>query len=160
MMRQRGAEVEVVLLLDTWLPQGFRRNWLKWAGIQLGNLARGNLGPLRRKLSRLRDRLSGRGATQGVTAKTVYEAFELRQAAFRQAMAAWDTQRLILDFDVVLFRVSVHDWGEHVEFDEDYGWRSYLSRPPRVVRVGGDHMSLIAPPHVADLGKIARQSLR
>ena len=29
-MRERGAEVDAVILLDTLLPQGYRRNWFKW----------------------------------------------------------------------------------------------------------------------------------
>ena len=166
-LRQQGAEVELVMLLDTMLPRGIHRNWLKWVTMQAADLARGNpAAVLSGKLSRLRERLGGRparaapGAAAGGATRSVDEAFELRQQAFYQAIGTWDTGRLVSDFDVVLFRATEHAWGRHVEFDEDYGWRHFLARPLRIVQVAGDHLGIIQPPQVAELGRVAQQSLR
>jgi thioesterase domain-containing protein len=166
-LRQRGAEVELVMLLDTMLPRGIHRNWLKWVALQAADLARGNpAAVLAGKFARLRERLGGRpvgpapGAAAGGATRSVDEAFELRQQAFYQAIGTWDTGRLVSDFDVVLFRATEHAWGRHVEFDEDYGWRHFLARPLRIVQVAGDHLGIIQPPQVAELGRVAQQSLR
>ena len=161
MLRRRGAEVELVMLLDTILPSGMRRNWARWARNKLVEIGKGRGGLLLRDtLARLRNRLAGRPANAGDgKPESVDKAFELRQAAFFQAINSWNTERLSADFDVVLFRASDHSWGTHVEFAEDYGWRHYVRDRLRVVPVAGNHLGIIQPPNVAELGQKARQLL-
>jgi thioesterase domain-containing protein len=89
----------------------------------------------------------------------VNRAFELRQAAFYQAMGAWNTRSLVSDFEVVLFRAGEQSWGEHIDFEHDYGWRHYVKGPLHVVPVSGDHLGIIKPPNVSKLAQQAQQYL-
>jgi thioesterase domain-containing protein len=160
-LRRRGEAVEVVMLLDTLLPRGVRRRWGKWAWGVVAEVARGGAGRvLRRGISRLRKwfPVDAAGAGGG-KARSVEEAFELRREAFYQAIGTWNADRLALDFDVVLFRARDLFWRPHIEFDRDYGWRHYLGDRLRVVPVPGDHLGILEPPHVAELGRQARQAL-
>ena len=161
-MRKRGADVDLVILLDTMLPQGIHSNWLKWVRTQAVEIRKGN-GPkvLRKVMSKLRDKVIGQFtvATDRWAAPNVNRAFELRQAAFYQAMGAWNTQGLVSDFEVVLFRATEQSWGEHIEFEHDYGWRHYVKGPLRVVPVSGDHLGIIKPPNVSKLAQQAQKYL-
>jgi thioesterase domain-containing protein len=93
--------------------------------------------------------------------KYVDEAFADRQgAAFIKASKQWKAHQSVPDFPVVLFRGSDRSsWGEHTEFDEDYGWRRYLGDQLSIVNLTGDHLSIMEPPNVAELGRKARQFL-
>jgi thioesterase domain-containing protein/acyl carrier protein len=163
-LRRQSAEVECVMLLDTVLPHGVHKNWLKWGYLQVADLGKGNpVAVLGNKLSKLWGRLvrrRARGVQGAGTTLSVEEAFEVRQQALYQAIGTWDAKRLLSDFEVILFRASGNFWGEHVEFEEDYGWCRFLGRPLRIVHVAGDHLGIIQPPQVADLGRIAQQFLR
>jgi thioesterase domain-containing protein len=160
MMRRRGAEVEIVILLDTILPRGRHRNWLKWCYNQAAEIKKGNA--TKKLVGKLQNSLLGRRVRSRSARETINvdEAFELRQAAFYQAIGTWETNNLMSDFPVILFRASKHSWGSHIELDEDYGWRHYLRGPLRVLHVSGDHLGIIRAPNVAELGRNAQKCLR
>ncbi len=161
-MRKHGAEVEVVLLLDTVLPQWVRRNWSKWFRVQAAEIHKGNGSKvLGRVLSKLRDNLIDRltATTDRGSEVSANRAFELRQAAFYEAMGVWNTRGLVSDFDVVLFRASESERGEHIELEPDYGWWHHVTGRLHVVSVPGDHLGIIKPPNVSALALKARQYL-
>jgi thioesterase domain-containing protein len=163
-LRRRGDQVEVVFLLDTMLPQGIRRNWTRWVSRQVADIMTGRGGTkFYRLYTRFRDRIVKRPPEPGARKRVKYvdEAFAIRQgAAFFQASRQWNAHQFISDFPVVLFRGSDRaSWGEHTEFDEDYGWRRYLGDRLSIVNVTGDHLSIMRPPSVAELGRKARQFL-
>jgi amino acid adenylation domain-containing protein len=161
-MRKHGAEVDVVLLLDTILPQWVRSNWLKWFRVQAVEVQKGNGSKVvGHVLSRLRDKLIDRlGTNTGRRSEVSADrAFELRQAAFYEAMGVWNTRGLVSDFDVVLFRASESEMGEHIEFEPDYGWRHHVTGRLQVVPIPGDHLGIIKPPNVSALVLKARQYL-
>jgi malonyl CoA-acyl carrier protein transacylase/thioesterase domain-containing protein/acyl carrier protein len=165
-MRRRGDAVEVVFLFDTLLPEGRRRLWGSWLRRQVKELA----GPAgRAKLARLYEKLRRRllAKTAPVSAPppkgnnaAFYQEFAGRQrAAFFEAEKSWQV-RSEIDFPVVLFRAAEHDmWGEDLSFAEDYGWRRYVGENLHILKVMGGHRSLIGAPHVANLGRLARQFL-
>jgi amino acid adenylation domain-containing protein len=162
MMRREGADVELVALLDTLSPRGIRRNWVKWAYRRAGQLVRGEAPrKLLRELSKFQDRLVARGWIPGTRdpAHVAEEAFELKQDAYYAAIGTWKTRALIADFKVILFRARDQDWGPQDELDDDYGWHHYLSEPPTVVAVSGDHLGILKSPHVADLGRKVQEHL-
>ena len=161
-LRKRGAEVDLVILLDTILPQGVHSNWGKWLRTQAAEIQKGNGAKvLRTGMSKLKDKAIRRfPLAAGRTAEpSMEQAFELRQAAFYQAIGTWDTQGLVSDFQVVLFRAAEQSWGEHVAFEEDYGWRHHLKGSLQVVPVPGDHLGIIKPPNVSELARKAQQYL-
>jgi thioesterase domain-containing protein len=161
MLRQRGEEVEFVMLFDTLLPRGVRHRWGKWAWNFAAEVFRGNAGPeLRRGFARLKKLFArSRNGTGSGKPLSVDEAFELRRAAFYQAIGTWNTDRLTFDFDVVLFRAADLFWRPHIEFELDYGWRHFVGNRLKVIPVPGDHLGILEPPNVAELGQKARQIL-
>jgi thioesterase domain-containing protein/acyl carrier protein len=163
-LRARGDQVELVFILDTWLPQGIHRNWAKWFSRQVVEIMTGNgRTKLHRLYTKLRDRIVRRPPEPGARNRVKYidEAFaDRRGAAFFEASKQWTAHQFVADFPVVLFRGSDRaSWGEHTEFDEDYGWRRYLGDRLSIVNVTGDHLSIMRPPSVAELGRKARQFL-
>jgi len=163
-IRARGGAVDLVILFDTWLPQGIHRNWRKWV---LQQAVQGMDAYARRKLRSLLEDVRKRfakirlpPATQKHSRK-VDHAVVLRSAAFVQAIRKWRAHHLVFDFRVLLFRASDRSiWGPHIEFDEDYGWRRYLSGSLSIVDVPGNHTSIMEPPRCTLLGSLTRQHLR
>jgi thioesterase domain-containing protein len=153
--------VDLVILLDTYLPNGVKRNWLKW----LASMAAAMESPSAawaRVATRLRDRLGwsrARGELmQGV--QNTGEAEAIRNAAFLHASKKWDAQRISSDFPVILFRgLDQSAWGPHIEFDADYGWRRYLGDRLRTFEISGNHLSILQPPHVVELADKVRPYL-
>jgi amino acid adenylation domain-containing protein len=161
LMRKRGAEVDLVILLDAFLPQALHAKWLRWGRKQLAEIEKGNAAKVFQNVaSKVRVKLASKLKNHRTfTTVTANEAFSLRQAAFYQAIASWDGRDLSTDFDVVLFRASEQLWGEHIEPESDYGWGRYVTGGLHVERATGDHLGIIKPPNVADLTRVARQYL-
>jgi len=162
-MRERGAEVDAVILLDTLLPQGYRRNWIKWLSRRAAEILDGHARRVvRNALARLRDRLARRlRRSLWNGAKRADDAFTVRQSvAFEEAARKWRPRQSNLDFGVILLRASDHsEWGPHLEFLHDYGWGRYLGKQLSTVDVPGDHLGIMGPPHVAELGQQVRRYL-
>jgi thioesterase domain-containing protein/acyl carrier protein len=163
-MRKSGAEVELVFLLDTMLPQGIRRKWTKWISRQVVEIMTGRgRAKLHGLYTRFRDRIVRWTPEPGAKKRVTYvdEAFAVRKiTSFFQASMQWKAHQFVSDFPVVLFRGSDRSsWGGQMEFDEDYGWRRYLGERLSIVNVTGDHLSIMEPPNVAELGRNARQLL-
>ncbi len=167
-MRMRGDAVDMVFLFDTLLPEGRRRRWGTWLLRQLKEITGAQReSKIRQIYTRLRGRFFGAapgGAAPGGAVPAgndaFYQAFAGRQrAAFFEAEKTWQA-RSGVDFPVILFRASDHDmWGQDLEFAEDYGWRRHVGKHLNIVRVVGGHRSLIEPPYVAEVGRLASQFL-
>ena len=163
-LRARGEAVDQVILLDTVLEQGQRRNWGRWIAHHVGRMRKGNtLIKLRRLIAKLRAKRvisSSRLETrQGGT--PIDEQVAVRQvAAFRRAARRWQPNRGAVDFRVILFRaLDSSRWAPYMDLQDDYGWRRYLGDRLSVVDAPGAHQSMIEPPNVAELGRKARQFL-
>lgn len=163
LMRKRGAKVDLVILLDAFLPQALHANWLKWGRKQLSEIKEGHAVKVFQNVAtKVRAKLAKKfegPRSPGTATLSANEAFNLRQAAFYQAIASWDGRNLSTDFNVVLFRASEQLWGEHIEPEADYGWCRYVTGQLRVERATGDHLGIIKPPNVAELTRIAQQYL-
>ena len=164
-LRARGETVEQVMLLDTVLAQGQRRNWRKWIAHHAGKLA--NPDSLAKALNRARKVVSHglhfrKRLPQANTTRAEIDAdVAARQvAAFRRAASHWQPDRNAVDFPVVLFRAADKSrWAPYVDLLDDYGWGRYLGERFCVVDVPGAHRSIIEPPNVAELGRRAREFL-
>ena len=162
-LRKRGAEVDIVILLDTMLMHGVRRNWGKWFSDRVAQMTR--RGEITRSIRRISAWFRRRSVTRGFPyirrrAVSAPEVTAIKRLAFVQATNKWQANNLISDFKVILFRGSDRSsWGEQAEFDEDYGWRRYLGTQLTIVNVAGNHLSIMEPPNVADLGLKAQQYL-
>jgi thioesterase domain-containing protein len=163
-LRAHGKQVDLVILFDTVLPLGLRRNWLKWFYYNTVDIMTGRGGTtLRRQFIKFRDRFVKQplNHAQNVHATCTDDLFAARQgAAFFSASRNWKGQGLIVDFPVLLFHASDHsDSGRHVEFEEDYGWRHYVGDRLSIVKVAGDHLGIMKSPIVSELGREARRML-
>ena len=157
-LRARGEAVDQVMLLDTVLAQGQRRNWRKWIAHHAGKAKK--LDALSRALRQVSKRLlrslGGRKEQSSIQPRAEIDADVAgRQiAAFRRAASRWQPDRKAIDFRVALFRaLDKSRWAPYVDLQDDYGWGQYLGEHFRVVDVPGAHRSIIEPPNVAELGR-------
>ena len=157
-LRARGEAVDQVMLLDTVLAQGQRRNWRKWIMHYVGKLTTPDAlnSALRQVSKHLLRRLGGRKQLSNVRpgAEIGSDIAGRQIAAFRRAASRWQPDQRAIDFRVVLFRaLDKSRWAPYVELQDDYGWGQYLGDHFRIVDVPGAHRSIIEPPHVAELGR-------
>jgi thioesterase domain-containing protein/acyl carrier protein len=157
-LRAHGEQVDLVILFDTRLPLGLRRNWFKWFYYNTADIMTGHVGAiLRRQYIRFRDRFVKQplNHAQNMHAMHIDDLFAARQGAeFFSASRNWKGQGLNVDFPVLLFHALDHsDSGRHIEFDEDYGWRHYVGDRLSVVKVAGDHLGIMKSPTASELGR-------
>lgn len=167
LLRRRGKEVQSVVILDTALAHGMRRNWGRWLADKAGRLAAGELtngvslsGLARRGLSSTVHRRTGAPANADFDAKAL-DLDELKQRAFGDALRQWQPVGLITDFKVILYR-AIDEIRQlpQIQFDEDYGWRRMLSGTFIVEDVPGSHLTMVRPPYVDALARSISGHLR
>ena len=163
-LRAHGEQVDLVILFDTMLPLGLRRNWFKWFYYNTMDIMTGRAGAtLRRLYIWFRDRFIKQplNHVQNVRATYIDDPFSARQGAeFFSASRHWKGHGAIIDFPVLLFHASDHsDSGRHIEFDEDYGWRHYVGDRLSIVKVAGGHLDILELPKVSELGRETRRVL-
>jgi thioesterase domain-containing protein/acyl carrier protein len=163
-LRAHGEQVDLVILFDTLLPLGLRRNWFKWVYYNSVDIMTGRAGAtLRRQYNRFWDRFVKQPLkhSQNVHEMYVGEVFAAKQGAqLFSASMNWKGQGLIVDFPVLLFHASDHSGsGKHMEFDEDNGWRHYVGDRLSIVKVAGDHLGIMNLPIVSEVGRETRQLL-
>ncbi len=163
-LRAHGEHVDLVILFDTMLPLGMRRNWLKWfystVDIMTG---RRESATLRKIYFWFRDRFVKQPLNNAQNVRETYVdgLFAARkEKAFSFASKDWKGKELIVDYPVLLFYASDHSaYGRHIEFDEDYGWRHYVGDRLSIVEVDGDHLGILKLPTVSELGRETRRLL-
>ncbi len=155
LMRRRGAEVEVIILLDTFLPQAYHKNWFKVVRTKAKEI----LGKVKRKLFAL---VSRKGAALDKEAKKKEDSGYalLRALAFEAAAAKWRPDPALVEIPIVLFQAAdLSKEYPHLDFEEDYGWRQYFGGKFTTYSVPGDHLGILRPPNVEVLGRKAREYL-
>ena len=163
-LRVHGEQVDLVILFDTMLPSGMRRNWFKWFYHTTVNIMTGRVGAtLRRQHIRFLNRFVKQPLhnAQNMRATYIDGLFNARkEEAFFSASKNWKGKELIVDFPVLLFYASDHsDYGRHIEFDEDYGWRHYVGDRLSIVQVPGNHLGIMKSPIASELGQETRRLL-
>jgi thioesterase domain-containing protein/acyl carrier protein len=158
-LRKSGAVVDLVFILDTILPWSTRKHWGRFIFAQLAAITSGDA---LNRISLLSGKLwhKYRGyyfkSKSGNQMNDMYDVHESLQIAFFGAMKKWGSSQLHADFKVVLFQaLDKSEWGSYVIIDDDYGWRRLLHGSFYMERVDGNHLGLIQPPHVQELGKKA-----
>jgi len=162
LMRDEGAEVEIVAMLDAPSPRATRRNWAKWARRRATQLVTSEgRQMLLHKLSEVWDKLVLRLSAAGIQSEghTAEEAHAIKQDAFYEAIGGWSADGAQADFAIILFRAADQNWDASFEFEHDYGWGRYLRSPLTVIDVPGDHLGILKAPHVAELGQRFREQL-
>lgn len=160
-LRARGEHVEIVMLLDTVLAQGQKRNWRRWLQYRLQRLLTGkSFETVGRRLAKYLPEAPV-GATdddaRGAVASPSEALAERQTLAFRRVARKWRPELASVDFPVVLFRAKDQSrWAPYVDLMEDYGWRRYIGRCLKIVEVPGVHLKIVEQPNVSELGCKAR----
>lgn len=159
-LRRRGETVDQVMLLDTVLAQGTRRNWGKWLSYRVSRLASGaSLSTLKRRI--VRTLPAARDSEKSVQVPVNADVAARQIAAFRRAARSWQPSGGPIDYKVVLFRaLDRSKWAPYLDLHDDYGWRQYLGSQLSIVDVPGVHLKILELPNVTELGRQARTFLQ
>lgn len=150
-LRARGAEVPLVVLLDSLLPSARRRSWRRWArarwdeGLDLPKVR----ARVERAWRRVRDvRTGARRASHHDARDDAHDVEALRERLYLDAIAAWerDWQRapdVTYDGRVLVVRAASRQQDPSDEVAPDLGWRAHVRGPLDVVEVPGDHLGVL-----------------
>jgi len=138
LLKEQGAEVSLVVLLDTILPSGIQRNVYS----QFKKGLKGRLAKIK-KCYKLSDNKE----------QQLAEMANLREKAYRQAMEAYSVAGDYYDGQVVLIKAKEQHWGAGVVLKDDYGWGDVVSSEIVVHEMAGDHLGIIKQPNVLQLAK-------
>jgi thioesterase domain-containing protein len=149
-LAKTGVQVESVMLLDTILPDGYRRHLLQRLRHSAAG-AVGHIGALWRMASRLVSRRNNAAVNLAdehmVAAKASRPGLEMERQ-----VSKWLLDLEPPSWPVVLLRASDNSvWGQGYELLEDYGWGRRLGDRLTVIRVDGDHLGILSTPHVNKL---------
>jgi thioesterase domain-containing protein len=164
-LRRAGAEVELVVLLDSLLPGATAaRDVGQRLAAQLRSLRSDGL---RRFTGRLVDKLGRRvhrslGRVSPPAPEVPPAEAELaarRGAAYMRLSLAYE--RVIPPYagDVLLFRAQDRTWHGRVDLDASNGWQRHVTGPLYVHDIPGDHLGIIAPPNVRILAELLQARL-
>ncbi len=173
-LERTGQSVELVVMMDTILRQGIHRNIWKYIARQGENLRseglRARLGKVRekaqkhltktvRKLPRGLQPVGLGNVAPGVSGENIGIA-RVREAAYLRAMETYRGGVDRFKGRVLLIKAQDHsEWGKAIEFAHDYGWGAMLDGPLEIHEAPGNHLGLIHPPHVENVGALIRAQL-
>ncbi|MGC6488215.1 MAG: amino acid adenylation domain-containing protein, partial [Planctomycetota bacterium] len=151
-MAAQGYAVERVVLFDTILPSGYRKDWWTYlTGAPTALLRRA-----RRVLPGPRADAQGAGAA----APDIQQRRTFRER-IQSELPAWAGAFRAPPVPVHLCRATdTSSWGRHLIFDGDYGWKAVVGDRLQIVFCEGDHTSLLRPPNVEVLAQQLRQQMR
>ena len=150
-MCAQGYAVERVVLFDTILPDGYRKDW--WTYLRSAPRA-------------LLQRVWGDRSAAADEAPIQPEAIAAQQQRrnfrdlIQRELLAWSRSFRAPPVPVHLCRATdTSSWGHHMIFDRDYGWGSLVGEHLRVLFSEGDHTSLLQPPNVEELTAQLRKQI-
>lgn len=175
LLRARGEEVELVVLLDSILPSARRRSWSAWARARWQELDLASAGSMARRAARsVSERPLGRtvrhaGRRLGLArsedvraphdpAGESHDVEVLRERLYLEAMSTWERESdARYDGDVLVVRAS--DRHEHVSdrVAHDLGWGARVRGSMEVVEVPGDHLGIV---HGTSAARVAEEIRR
>lgn len=140
-LKEKGAEVSIVILLDTILP----------SSIQLSTYAK-----LRKVIKNCL--IKGKRLYNSVEKKELQlaDVVGLREKAYRQAMEIYDVDGEYYDGPVILIKAKEQHWGRGVSLKDDYGWDAVINGEVTIYEIEGDHLGIIKKPNVLKLAEILK----
>ncbi len=141
LLKANNKEVLTVILLDTILPTGIKRNLLNKSKRYIKN----NLNSLYSLLNKL---------FSVSIVQNSYSMSHFREQAFIKCMETYESSNELYDGHVILIKAKDHtSWGKGVSFLPDYGWSRFIKRNLVSYEIPGDHLSIIQSPNVTQLAK-------
>ena len=144
-LKSKGADVSVVILLDTILPNGILRSPLSIVKKQV----RFCFGWLKKYCKLIKDEEQKRA-----------EMTDLRDRAYRKAMEAYDISGAYYQGQVVLIKAKEQKLGKGVSLKDDYGWAEATTGELIIHEMEGDHLGVIKKPNVLSLASQLKAYLK
>ncbi|MCA8964867.1 MAG: amino acid adenylation domain-containing protein [Planctomycetes bacterium] len=142
-----GDAVDRVVLLDTILPQSFRRRWWHVP-------ARSWLRSLRAAARSFAGLVTRRNGSEDSAGRPRHDhAFRSVQAAMQREVLRWQASFVPPPCPVLLLRARDNWWGRGYVALPDYGWGGIIGPSLQVQSIPGDHLGILLTP---DLGDLAR----
>lgn len=140
-LKEKGAEVSIVILLDTILPSSIQRSMFS----KLRKVVKSCL-------------IKGKRLYKSVQNKEpqLSEVVGLREKAYRQAMEIYDVDGKYYDGPVILIKAKEQHWGGGVSLKDDYGWGAVINGDVTIYEIEGDHLGIIKKPNVLELARILK----
>lgn len=161
LLRARGDDVALVVLLDSLLPSARRRSWLQWArnrwdaGLDVEWARTRALRALQRVWGRLR-----RSERSTTSRETPHDVEALREQLYLEAIEAWDRQpQAPYDGRVLVVRAAQRHEDASDVVAPDLGWRARVRGPLEVVEVPGDHLGIVRGPSAIQVADEIRRRL-
>ena len=158
-LADQGYEVERVILLDTILPHGYRKNWRSVASSFPGKVLKRAKQLL--TASDTSATTAGAGSRKATNERRDPTATLRREyrATIESELDAWRRTYEPPGCPVYLCRAKdTTFWGTQFDFEEDYGWRSVLGDRLQVLLTEGTHTDLLRPPNVDRLAARLNES--
>jgi thioesterase domain-containing protein len=167
LLREAGAEVELVVVLDIALPTGKRVNWPKRAKL----LAREGLASPKQSLKRLTDvvidpiaeRLLSSAQSRAYLEKFGFVAPKAEPVDLpvlgepaKDDVAAFASKPDRLDTHLVVFHALKNGIPEWVEVASDMGWGG-KAKTVETYRIDCEHLRIVRPPHSHEVAAIIMQ---
>ncbi len=159
-LRREGIDVEMILLVDSWVKSPLLRHRIKlltWARARWALNRRLKL--LSSRAVRATKRIvsdSQSGYAPDSNREEVDQPFnelpfELREKIYRNARNSYRLRRL--ESRGVLFRSHDRRLGPLVDADRTIGWKDLFAGGLEIVETPGDHLSLLEDPHILTLAQ-------
>jgi amino acid adenylation domain-containing protein len=158
LLRQNGKKDVFIGLLDSF-PPGPRHQarLIDRIVIHLDNLRRKNPRGIIEYFKESIDRFSERSSRRMPTQRIV---------CYQENGDLYGVQRILqlhyqpeqIDFPVTLFSATERLW--YVRWDPMENWHKFLREPFGIIRVPGDHLSSLEPPHVAEFVEKIKQQIQ
>jgi|GEM_PF-3550132 len=144
-LKRMGAEVSIVVLLDTILPSGIQRSFVK---------------KLKKELRKYFSYFEKKFIAKKNKSHEHTRMAKLREQAYRNAMESFDMAGEYYDGEVVLIKAKIQYWGKGVTLKNDYGWGDVISGDIKLHDIEGDHLGIIKSPNVQSLAKQLKAYLK
>lgn len=152
-LRQSGATIEGVVLIDTILPTSYRRKWLPRAHHMLKKAwALGVRQTAREALRRLGLTKSSPTAT-ATTSPPHDTAFRHIAADLDREVRKWLVTFPAPQWPTLLLRAKDNAWGHQYSVAGDYGWGTVVGAGLKVADLTGDHLGILLTPNLDDLAQ-------
>lgn len=161
-LQQKGQPIPLLVMIDSLLPSGMRRNRVAWAAAQTRNILQHGFGPA---MNKLKSKLSPQA-----------EKRQHRSAAGPSPEGAVPDQRLLVYADAVdrfeaaeaettytgrTLLICARDEVRYpgYEIDSHFGWRKHITGEFLVDSAPGDHLGVLKPPNVQITASIIERIL-
>lgn len=142
-LKQKGKDVSLVVLLDTILPHGVTRSLT---------------GAVKHNLKQALEHIASSMKRNGKMDKSDID--KARKKAFNRVMRLHKHGSDGYQGKVLLIKAEDQSsWGKGVRFSEDYGWSDVLSSTPEIFQIPGAHLEIIQPPHCLTVGNLLKPHL-